>query len=160
MVLEWIIVIFLILFGLSLIVAEVIFVPGTTLVGILGFVLTGAGVYMGFTTFGESTGMWLLGLSLVAGLAALFYGLRSNAWTRFSLNSTSESRFNDEFVHQLGVGTIGKTISELRPQGKAEFNEQVYEVRSFGQYLESGTEVRIAKIESHIIFVEPLSLYK
>ncbi len=160
MVLEWIIVIFLVLFGLSLIVAEVIFVPGTTLVGVLGFVLTAAGVYMGFTTFGDATGMWLLGGSLLGGCGALFYGLRSNAWTRFSLNSTSNSRVNDEFIHALPLGAIGKAISELRPQGKAEFNEKVYEVRTFGQYLESGTEVRIAKIESHTIYVEPLSLYK
>ena len=160
MMLEWIIVIFLILFGLSLIVAEVIFVPGTTFVGILGFLLAGAGVYMAYTTFGETTGLWLLGLSLAGGLAALIYGLRSNSWTRFSLNSTSESRVNDESAHQLAVGAVGKTTSELRPQGRAEFNEKIYEVRSFGQYLESGTEVRIAKIESHIIFVEPLSIYK
>lgn len=160
MILEWIIVIFLILFGLSLLVAEVIFVPGTTLVGILGFFLTAAGVYMGYTTFGYTTGMWLLGLSLVGGVGALIYGLRNDAWTRFSLKTTSESRVNDEFLHQLPVGSIGKAISELRPQGKAEFGDKIYEVRSFGQYLESGTEVRIAKIESHTIYVEPLSLYK
>lgn len=160
MVLEWIIVVFLIVFGLSLIVVEVIFVPGTTLVGILGFLLTALGVYMGFTSFGDNTGMWLLGLSLLGGVGAIVYGIRSDTWTRFSLNSTSESRVNDEFINQLSVGAVGKAVSELRPQGKAVFQEQIYEVRTFGQYLESGTEVRIAKVESHTIYVEPLSLYK
>ena len=35
---EWMTVISLILFGLALLVAEIIFVPGTTLVGLFGFV--------------------------------------------------------------------------------------------------------------------------
>jgi membrane-bound ClpP family serine protease len=160
MLLEWIIVIFLIVFGLGLIVAEVIFVPGTTLVGILGFLLTASGVYMGFINFGDNTGMWLLGLSLLGGVGAIVYGIRSDTWTRFSLNSTSEGRVNDEFINQLSVGAIGKAVSELRPQGKVLFQEQIYEVRTFGQYLESGTEVRIAKVASHTIYVEPLSIYK
>lgn len=158
--LEWIVVIFLILFGLSLIVAEVIFVPGTTFVGILGFVLTGVGIYQGFSSFGSTTGYWLLGLSSVAGLAAIIYGLRSNSWSRFSLESSNKSRFNEEFEHQLTVGKVGKTVSELRPQGKAEFDGTVYEVRSQGQYMSSGIEVRISKIQSHTIYVEPLSIYK
>ena len=160
MVLEWIIVLFLVLFGLSLIAAEIIFVPGTTFVGILGFLITAAGIYMGFTTFGTTTGYWLLGFSVAAGIGATVYALQSDTWSRFSLESSSKSRFNDEFVPQLTVGMRGKTCSELRPQGKAEFGDTAYEVRTNGQYLSSGTEVRIIKIQSHTIFVEPLSVYK
>ena len=158
--LEWIIVIFLIVFGLSLIVAEIIFVPGTTLVGIMGVVLTVAGIYMGFTSFGSTTGYWLLAVSVAGGVGAIVYGLQHDTWTRFSLNSSNKSRVNEEFTPKVAVGARGKTISELRPQGKAEFAQGIYEVRTHGQYLSSGIEVRISKIESHTIFVEPLSLYK
>ena len=160
MVLEWIIILFLVLFGLSLIAAEVIFIPGATFVGILGLLITVAGIYMGFSTLGDAAGYWLLGGSVVVGVGAIVYGLRSDTWSHFSLESTSKSRFNDEFVPQLAVGMLGKSISELRPQGKAEFGDTIYEVRTNGQYLSSGTEVRISKIQSHTIFVEPISLYK
>lgn len=160
MVLDWIIVLFLVVFGLGLIAAEVIFVPGTTFVGIIGVVLTVAGIYMGFTTFGNTTGYWLLALSMIGGVGAIIYGLRNDTWTRFSLQSTNKGRVNDDFTPKVVVGALGKTISELRPQGKAEFAEGIYEVRTNGQYLSSGTEIRISKIESHTIFVEPLSLYK
>lgn len=160
MVLEWIIVIFLILFGLSLIIAEVIFVPGTTFVGILGLLLTVAGIYMGFTSFGSVTGYWLLAGAGLIGLIATIYSLQNDTWSRFSLNSSINSRFNDEFKHQLTVGMKGKTISELRPHGKAEIEGLVYEVRSFGQYISSGEEVRIARLEMNTIYVEPLSIYK
>ena len=160
MILEWIIVIFLVVFGLGLIAAEVIFIPGTTFVGIIGFVLTIAGIYMGFTTFGYTTGYWLLAAAVAGGVGAIVYALQSDTWSRFSLESSNKSRFNEEFEPKLKVGALGKTVSELRPQGKAEFAEKVYEVRTHGQYLPSGTEVRISKIELHTIFVEPLSLYK
>lgn len=160
MLLEWIIVIFLILFGLSLVVAEIIFVPGTTFVGILGFLLTAGGVYMGFTTFGDTTGYWLLAASGIAGIGLIIYGLRSDTWRKFSLESSNQSRFNDEFKHALSVGMTGKTVSELRPYGKALFEDSEYEVRSQGQYMSRGQEVRIAKIEHNTIYVEPLSMYK
>lgn len=160
MLLDWVIVIFLILFGLSLIMAEVIFVPGTTLVGVLGLLLTAGGVYMGFTTFGNTTGYWLLAASGIAGLALILYGLRSDTWRRFSLESSNQGRVNDEFKHALKVGMKGKTVSELRPYGKAMFEDKEYEVRTQGQYMARGQEVRISKLEYNTIYVEPLSLYK
>ncbi|WP_017732024.1 NfeD family protein [Nafulsella turpanensis] len=160
MVLEWIIVIFLILFGVGLIIAEIIIVPGMTFVGILGLLLAGAGVYMGFTSFGETVGYWLMGFSFVVALGAIWYGLQHDTWGRFSLESTNKSRFNEEIEHQLKVGMTGKTVSELRPQGKAAFGDKIYEVRTFGQYLENEMEVRVAKVESLTVYVEPLSLYK
>lgn len=160
MVLDWIIVIFLILFGLGLLIAEVIFVPGTTLVGILGLFLTVAGIYRGFTVFGDTTGYWLLGITGVIGLGAGIYALQHDTWGRFSLNTSNKSRFNEDFQQGLSVGMRGKTMSELRPQGKAIFGDVIAEVRTHGQYLSGNTEVRITKIESNTVFVEPLSLYK
>lgn len=160
MVLDWIVVIFLVIFGLSLIIAEVIFVPGTTFVGIIGLFLTVAGIYMGFTTFGNTTGYWLLTISGVIGIGATIYALQHDTWSRFSLNSSNKGRFNEDFPNQLTVGMLGKTTSELRPQGKAVFGDVISEVRTHGQYLSSNTEVRITKIQSNTIFVEPLSLYK
>ena len=160
MVLDWIIIIFLILFGLGLVIAEVIFVPGTTFVGILGIFLTVAGIYMGFTTLGNSIGYVLLSFAGLVGIGATIYALRHDTWSRFSLNESNKARFNDDFPQQLQVGMRGKTMSELRPQGKAVFGDIVSEVRTNGQYLSNSTEVRITKIESNTIFVEPLSLYK
>lgn len=160
MLLDWIVVIFLVLFGLGLLVAEVIFVPGTTLVGIIGLFLTVAGIYMGFATFGNSTGYWLLAISGLIGIGATIYALRHDTWSRFSLSSSNKSKVNEDFPNQLTVGMRGKTMSELRPQGKAVFGDVISEVRTHGQYLSSNTEVRITKIQSNTIYVEPTSLYK
>ena len=52
---EWITVLALIIFGLCLVVVEIIFVPGTTLVGVMGFLFLVAGVYLGFEYFDNTT---------------------------------------------------------------------------------------------------------
>ncbi|MFT6941450.1 MAG: membrane-bound ClpP family serine protease, partial [Cyclobacteriaceae bacterium] len=52
---DWIIVISLIVFGLGLIIVEVIFVPGTTVVGIAGLIIGTYGVYEAYSSFGTTT---------------------------------------------------------------------------------------------------------
>jgi hypothetical protein len=51
----------------------------------------------------------------------------------------------------------GRAISALRPIGKAEVNEQIVEVRTNGDYLDSGSRIRIIKIVSNQIIIEPIN---
>ena len=54
MVLDWVTVILLIGIGLILIVVELIFVPGVTIVGILGFILVAVGIWIGYAALGTT----------------------------------------------------------------------------------------------------------
>jgi membrane-bound ClpP family serine protease len=134
---EWITVISLILFGLFLIVAEIIFVPGTTLVGIVGFIFLLTGIGFSFKYFGSETGWTIVGVTSVASGLILYYSFKANVWSR--------------------VGAEGQTVSALRPMGKAEIENKLYEVKTLGEYLDSGSKIRIIKIESNQIIVEPIN---
>jgi membrane-bound ClpP family serine protease len=90
-------------------------------------------------------------------LAALVYAVQSGAWSKFSLKSSIQSKVNEGMVDSLKVGDTGKTISVLRPFGKAEFGSSQYEVKTSGGFLEKETDVQIIHIESHQIIVEPLT---
>ncbi len=58
----------------------------------------------------------------------------------------------------LAVGQEGITLSALRPIGKAEFEDKEFEVKTLGNYLETGTPIKIIAIDkSKQIIVEPLS---
>ncbi|MDH5597712.1 MAG: hypothetical protein OEY34_01230, partial [Cyclobacteriaceae bacterium] len=138
---EWITVISLILLGIGLIIVEIIFVPGTTFVGVIGFACSGVGIYLGFKYFGEEVGWYVALGSAIAGIVILVYTFRSKTWERFSLNSSIDSKVNEGGNENLTVGQTGITISSLRPIGKAEFGDKEYEVKSFGEYMESGVEV-------------------
>jgi len=155
--LEWLIVISLILFGLGLIIVEVIFVPGTTIVGIGGFLFAAFGVYQSFEYFGRPTGMTVMGVSVFVTVVAFMVSIRSGVWRRFALKKSIDSKVNEGLSSHLSVGDAGITVSALRPIGKAEIKEKVYEVTTIGNYLKTGEKIRIIRINLNKIYVEPIT---
>lgn len=154
---EWLTVIGLIAFGIGLLVIEVIFVPGTTFVGIAGFICAGCAVYLGFVYFGNVTGTIILVVAMAAASGALFYAFKSESWDRFSLKGEITGRFNDDFKFALEVGEEGETVSSLRPSGKAIFHDKEIEVRSDGGFLAANQKVKIKRIDSNNVIVEPIN---
>ena len=153
---EWIIVLALISVGLILIVVAIIFVPGTTFIGITGLISTFIGVYFSFVYFGSSIGFGFLVFSALLFGVVLYFGFRGKTWDRFSLKSSIRSKVNEGLTSKLQIAQRGMTLSSLRPIGKAEFDGKTYEVKSHGDYIDTGTEVEIIKIERNNIFVEPI----
>ena len=151
---EWFTIVALIVAGIALIITEIILIPGTTIFGILGFLMFGLGVYFGFVDFGEPMGWYILtGAILLLGIS-LFYSFKSGAWKKFSLKETIDSKVNEGLTDDLSVGETGIALSTLRPIGKADFKGKEYEVRSLGNYIETSSSVEIIKIESNTIFVK------
>ena len=154
---DWIIIILLIVFGIGLIIAEVIFIPGTTVVGILGALFIGYGVYSSFTTFGSNIGWGVLVGSSVLTLLTVVYSLRSGAWEKVSLKERITGRVNEHINIPMNVGDVGLALSVLKPIGKAEFDDCTYEVKTLGEYVEEGNKVKVIKIETNNIIVEPIN---
>lgn len=153
----WIIIACLLLIGLALIIIEVVFVPGTTIVGILGVIFAGAGVIISYRHYGTEAGFYILvGTSALAALA-LFISFRSGAWLRFANKSAIDSKVNEGITSSLHEGEEGITLSTLKPFGKAQFKDAEYEVRTLGDFLDVGTKVKIVSIRSNQIIVKPLT---
>ncbi|MDB4448087.1 NfeD family protein [Roseivirga sp.] len=153
----WLAIIVLILVGLVLIYLELIFVPGTTILGLLGLALTGIGVYMAYERHGVTSGSVVLVGSLLITIGALVWSFRSNAWSKFSLKGRNESKVNEHYNDDLQVAMRGLAVSDLKPIGKAEFNNKAYEVASHGHLIESGTEVEIIRLSGNKIIVESIN---
>ncbi|UXE64994.1 MAG: NfeD family protein [Chryseotalea sp. WA131a] len=153
---EWTTIISLLVFGLLLVVVEVVFVPGTTIVGVVGFCFLIAGVGLSFKYFGGEIGWVTFGCTSVACGGLLYFSFTTNVWKRFSLKSSINSKVNEGELDQLTVGMEGKALSALRPMGKAELNNQIVEVKTSGDYLDSGSRIRIVKIVSNQIIIEPI----
>lgn len=154
---EWVTVISLILFGLILIIVEVIFVPGTTIVGVFGFLFLIVGIVFSFQYFGSEIGWITVGISAAVSGLFFYYSLKSSTWDKFSLKSTIESKFNEGELDSLTLGTEGLTVSALRPIGKATLGDKMFEVKTLGKYLDSGSKVRVIKIITNQIIVEPIN---
>lgn len=154
---EWFVVLSLIAIGLLLIVVEVIFIPGTTLVGFMGFGLLLLGLSFGFRYFGSNTG-WIIVTGTAISSAIIFvWVFRSKPWRQFALKTSIKSKVNEGIHDGLIAGEEGIAMSALRPSGKAALGGKVVEVTTQGSYLESGTRVRIIKISPYQILVETIN---
>ena len=125
--------------------------------GVVGFVFLVFGVSLSFRYFGTTTG-WITASSTTLAFFLVFYlCFKAKVWSRFSLNSKMDSKVNEGELSGLEVGAEGVTLSSLRPIGKAELNHKVYEVKTFGNYLDTGKKIRIVEILSNQIVVEPIN---
>jgi len=150
-------IVILISIGLLLIIAELIFVPGTTFVGVIGLLCTIIGIFLVFADYGDTAGYWTIAGTLLFTIIAIVYSFRSNSWDRFSLKSTNKSKVNDNQILNFQAGETGKTISDLKPVGKAEIFGKIYEVRSKGDWIGAGQQITVTKIDQKRIFVEPIN---
>lgn len=153
---EWITVIGLILVGIFLVVAEIIFIPGIFIAGSIGAGLSIYSVYLSYDYFGSDTGVIVMIGAVLANILALVLALRGKSWERFSLKQTHSSRVNEQYDYNLQIGDKGVTTSSLKPIGKALFNDEVIEVRSMGNFVNENIDVKILTIESRKIIVEPI----
>jgi len=154
---EWITVISLIVFGILLVITEIIFVPGTTIVGIIGLICLGMGIYQSFEYFSSNIAYSILGGTSILFGALMYYVFTTKLWERFSLKDQINSKFNEGKTDTLNIGDIGTTLSTLKPIGNAEFDGKVFEVKSLGEYVDSNTSVEILKIDKNQIIIKPIN---
>ncbi len=150
------VVIGLLVLGILLLLLEIIFVPGTTVVGIGGFILLAIGVYLAYTSVSAMAGHISLASSVAVIFLALIVLLKGQTWKRFALENEIEGKSIESMQEILKVGDKGKTISRLNPVGKALFDERIVEVSTTGDFVAEEVEIEIIKVEQNRIRVKPV----
>ena len=152
---SWTIIAVLILVGFLFLLMEILVLPGTNVAGFIGFALIAIGVWQAYTGYGALAGSLTLAGSVVFSVVALYLSLKSGTWRRASLKSNIDGRVNLVDAEKIRVGDTGFAVSRLAPMGKARINDEYYEVRTLGEYLDPGTEVEVIGIEFNKITVKP-----
>jgi len=142
--------------GITLIVLELVAIPGTTIAGLSGLGMLIYGVYRVFIEFGNVWGIIILFLALIVCIALLIYSLRAKTWKRFALNKSIDSKANDFKVEDFKVGDRGISITRLAYAGMAEINGQSVEVFTTTTFVDPKTEIEIEKIDGSKILVRPI----
>lgn len=148
------IIVTLILFGAILVLTELLFVPGITVVGLLGLVFSGLGVYYSYQVLEPEVATYVLIGTVLLNIAFLIFGFRAGVWNRFTLKDTINSRSFDDRLAGLEIGLEGWTKSDCKPFGKAEFGDVIYEVKSETGFIPVNTKVYIHKLEDNKIIVK------
>jgi membrane-bound ClpP family serine protease len=144
----------LIIVGLLFLIIEILVVPGTTVVGIVGFVLIAIGVWQTYAAYGTATGHWVLAATLVLTIATLALSLRGNTWKKLMLKSNVDGKTNVIEENAVKIGDEGIAISRLAPMGKALINNQYFEVSSTGDFIDEQSKIIVTKIEFNKIYIK------
>jgi len=153
-------IILLILLGLVLLLIEFAVIPGVTIAGIGGLILLAAGVYIAFAEYGTGIGFLTLTFVLIASPLLIYYFFKSRTGKRMILDSHIDGRVENINNEKIKVGDTGKSIGRLAPSGKVKVNGEVVEAQSTGAYIDHNTEIKVLKILTNKIIVEPVNKEK
>lgn len=150
---SWVIILLLIVGGLSLLIIELLVVPGSTVVGIIGFILMVVGIWQTYVVYDNSVGTMVLTATLLVSVGFFYFSLRSKTWKKAGLEKSISSRVNTD-SQKLHLGDRGTTISRLNPMGKAFINNDFYEVSTNGDFIDNDENITIVAINGNKVLVE------
>lgn len=157
--------------GIVLILAEIFVIPGFGLAGISGIILTISGLalamlrnvdfdfsFVSTDEIGRSFFMVVIAMITPLILLVAFGQQLFNSpffeklAPKDNLSSHKGFSVQENTLKNL-VGASGKTITDLRPAGKATINNERLEVISEGDFISSGTEVKVLRIQGNYLVV-------
>lgn len=144
----------LLILGILLLLLEIIFVPGTTVVGIGGLILLAIGIYLAYSSVSTMAGHLSLASSVAVVFLALVVLLKGDTWKRVALNDKLQGKSVESAEDVVKIGDRGKTISRLNPVGKAVFDDKIVEVATAGDFVNQDVQVEIIKVEGTKIRVK------
>ena len=151
------VIIILIVLGILLFVIEFLLVPGVTIAGIGGLILTVFGVYKAFEDYGASVGVWVLIGTILLSVFVIAMSLRARTWNRLMLKTDVKGTVDKDITEdQVKTGDHGTTLTRLAPMGKILINDLVREAKSTEGYIEEHSDIEIVSIEGTRISVKPV----
>ncbi|WP_295991061.1 NfeD family protein [uncultured Alistipes sp.] len=149
-------IILLILLGLLFLVAEIVFLPGISIGGLLAMACYGGAIYLAFGDFGTVGGLLAVVVVLAVSIVATVVSLRAKTWQRFSLRQQIRSSSMPSPCEELHEGDRGTTLSRLSPMGKVEIGGRVYEAKSTGAYIDQRRAVEVVGFENFSVIVKSI----
>ncbi len=147
----------LIVFGIALLVLEILIIPGL-IAGIIGALFILFALSCVFTQYGSEAGIYA---SLATGIATTFIiyiALRSKVWKRFSLTtSLRDNRMNVLDNTDINIGDTAITLSALRPMGTVMIGDKKMEAQTNGELIAANSEVIIINILPDKVIVKAKS---
>lgn len=136
----------------ALILAEIFFIPGFGLLGVIGVLgFLGVGYYL--IMLGEVT--WAI-IFAVATILLFILGFvllsRNKVIKRVALTETVDEVAN-RLPDHIAEGARGKAVSRLTLGGTVRVNGEIFEAESEDGFIDQGEEVEVTRIKQNKIFV-------
>ena len=144
----------LIIAGLILFIIEVFLLPGISIAGIISAICLLYANYYAFDTMGTLPGCITLAISAIGVIAITVWFMRSKTVDKLSLKKTIDYKPEPLKGLNLKAGDEGVALTRLPLIGNAEFDGNIIEVRSTGDFIEEKSRIRVNRIRDGIVLVE------
>ena len=148
------IIVSLIIAGLILFIIEVFLLPGISIAGIISAICLLYANYYAFDTMGTLPGCITLAISAIGIIAITIWFMRSKTVDKLSLKKTIDYKPEPLKGLNLKAGDEGVALTRLALIGNAEFDGNIIEVRSTGDFIEEKSRIRVNRIRDGIVLVE------
>lgn len=157
--------------GVVLLLIEIFVIPGFGVTGIAGLAFMGLGLYLAFVPFVVPEAPWDFNLFFktatimilavagsITGFLVLMHflpelpGMKRLVLTT-ALGQEKIPASGSESKRELAIGQQGQALSDLRPVGKAEFEQDVVDVVAETGYINKKEKIKIIKVEGNRIVV-------
>jgi membrane-bound ClpP family serine protease len=147
-------VILLLLAAITLILIEILIIPGIGITGVGGLILMLSALVIAYN-IDAITGHITLVATILASIGLILLAFRSKTWDKMSQTEEIKSHV-DQHTGKLNVGDKGIAISRLNPIGNVEFKDERFEASSIGEFIDATSRVEIINIEGNKIIVKPI----
>lgn len=149
----------LLVVGLICVIGE-IYQPGTIALGVVGSICLVAGVISRSLSASDNESVFFIIFMLVAIVCSIvlisfmiMIRFARKEWVDHEPNIKKETIEDDHRYKKL-LGSVGVTLSSLRPSGKAKIFDAEYGVYAEGFFIGQGERIKVVKIESGNIYVK------
>lgn len=144
----------LILFGILLLLLEILVVPGLVM-GVIGVIFIVIGLAFTYFEYGATYGNYTVLATVFLTIMTVVFALRSKAWKKFGLQEEMLGRMNVLDTAGIQPGVAGKTVSALRPMGSVLIGDLKLEAESKGEFIDENIEIEVVKVTANKIIVKP-----
>lgn len=146
----------LFLCGILLLFIEIFLTPGSTAFGAIGLILIFASCFFSFQELPPPFNwLFLISASVIVCLFIYaFYNILKSK--KFSVQSEITAKVNVLDENRFLVGEKGITLTALRPNGRAEFNNEIVDVFAEVGYIEENVNIEITERTNDRIYVKQI----
>ena len=152
--------------GILLLLLEIFVIPGFGITGISGIILILAGIFLSLVKHPLSAPKAQLAqafYTLSFAIIITFIGIilswkflpRTGLWRRIILSSaeTKKEGFQSTTSLESYLGKTGRSLSALRPTGRAIIEEKTLDVITEGEFIDKDKAIKVIKVEGNKIIV-------
>lgn len=148
------VVIGLLALGIIFLIIEVFLIPGASIAGIVGVLLTVVAVWYAYHYLGSTAGhLTLVGSIFLIG-GSIYGFAKSKTFDRMALKTNVDSKVESITETQIKPGDKGMTVSRLAPMGKVKVNNITIEAKTADDFIDQNEEIVVLEVFKTNVLVE------